>query len=104
MRLFSHYTIILSCFFVLVIGVFAAAHDLKTEWVVIKGISHYADCSASLTEEWIPFASAMAASVVKNILSEPIIFEEWPHYQSTINGTRIQRGGIVLNYVTQVLP
>lgn len=66
-------------------GVFAAAHNLKTEWVLIKGISGYADCPASLTEQWEGFASFMAASVMNNILSDPLVFEEWPHYQNSIN-------------------
>ena len=50
---------------------------------MIKGISGYADSSASLTEDWIPFASAMAASLVNKMLSEPMVFEKWPHYQSS---------------------
>ena len=62
-------------------GVFTAAHDLKMEWVIIKGISDYADGTASSTEHWKPFASVMAASVVNNILREPVIFKQWPHYQ-----------------------
>ena len=60
-------------------GVFAAAHDLKTEWVVVKGIKDYADGSHS-NDEWGTFASVMAASVVANILSNAVIFEDWPHY------------------------
>ena len=64
-------------------GVFSAAHDLKTEWVVIKGVSCYVDGTASLTEDWKPFASAMAASVVKNMLRTPAVFEGWPHYPSS---------------------
>ena len=27
----------------------------------------------------------MAASVMNNILSDPFVFEEWPHYQITQN-------------------
>lgn len=61
------------------IGVFAAAHDLKTEWTVIKGISRFADCN-DVADGWLAFANAMAASVVYNILSEPYVFEEWPHF------------------------
>ena len=61
-------------------GVFAAAHDLKTEWVVVKGIKDYADGSQSSSDEWGTFASVMAASVVANILSDAVIFEDWPHY------------------------
>ena len=29
----------------------------------------------------------MAASVVKNILSEPYVFEEWPHYNDISSNT-----------------
>jgi len=61
-------------------GVFVAAHDLKTEWVVVKGIKDYADGSQSSNDEWGTFASVMAASVVANILSDAVIFEDWPHY------------------------
>ncbi|KAM7451291.1 hypothetical protein ABFA07_000977 [Porites harrisoni] len=69
-------------------GIFAAAHDLKTEWVVIKGISGYADCAASLTKQWLSFASVMAASVMYNILSDTFVFEQWPHYQNPINSSQ----------------
>ena len=75
-------------------GVFSAAHDLKMEWVVIKGISDYADGTASLTENWRPFASVMAASVVNNILRNPVVFEEWLHYPSSDLG-RTQNEGAV---------
>ncbi|XP_078354616.1 uncharacterized protein LOC144639215 [Oculina patagonica] len=61
-------------------GVYTAAHDLQTEWVVVKGISDYADGTKDDTEAWKTFASVMAASVVANILNNPVIFEEWPHY------------------------
>ncbi|XP_078366805.1 uncharacterized protein LOC144650893 isoform X2 [Oculina patagonica] len=61
-------------------GVFAAAHDLKTEWVVVKGIKDYADGSQPSSDEWGRFASVMAASVVANILSDPVVFEEWSNY------------------------
>ena len=60
-------------------GVFAAAHDLKTEWVVVKGIKDYTDGSQSSNDEWRTFASVMAASVVANILSDAVIFKDWPH-------------------------
>ena len=78
-----------SIFFTL--GIFAAAHDLKTEWVVIKGISGYADCAASLTKQWLSFASVMAASVMYNILSDTFVFEQWPHYQNPINSSQRTR-------------
>ena len=61
-------------------GVFAAAHDLKTEWVVIKGIKEHADGSRSSSDEWGTFACVMAASVVANMLNDAVIFEDWPHY------------------------
>ena len=64
-------------------GVFSAAHDLKTEWVVIKGVSGYADG----TEErgnWQTFASVTAASLVVSILKECNIFEDWPHYKGNL--------------------
>ncbi|KAL9965349.1 hypothetical protein ACROYT_G029138 [Oculina patagonica] len=68
-------------------GVFAAAHDLKTEWVVVKGIKDYADGSQSSNDQRGTFACVMAASVVANILSDPVIFEEWPHYSPDSNGS-----------------
>ena len=61
-------------------GVFAAAHDLNTEWILIKGIKDYANARQSSSDEWGVFASVMAASVVANILSDPVVFQEWPHY------------------------
>ena len=64
-----------------VTGVFAAAHDLKTEWVVVKGIKNYAGSSQLAKDEWRVFASVMAASVVANILSNPVVFKEWPNYE-----------------------
>lgn len=67
----------------LYIGVFSAAQDLRMEWVVIKGISNYVDGTVSFTEKWEPFASAMAASVVNNILRTPVVFKEWAHYKSS---------------------
>ena len=65
----------------MITGVFAAAHDLKTEWVVVKGIKDFADDSQHLSNEWGRFASVMAASVVANILSDLVVFQEWPNYQ-----------------------
>lgn len=74
-----------------VTGVFAAAHDLKTEWVVVKGIKSYADSSQLANDKWGVFASVMAASVVANILSNPIVFKEWPNYQGNNNTRSIAR-------------
>ena len=72
-------------------GVFAAAHDPKMEWVVIKGISDYADGSKSKTQAWQPFASVMAASVVDNILKVPGLLKDWQHYKDK-GGNHKQEG------------
>ena len=64
--------------FALFLGVYAACYDLQIEWLVVKGISDYADGTKS--ESWQHFASVMAASVVHNILKEPRILKDWHHY------------------------
>ena len=61
-------------------GVYSAAYDLNVEWIIIKGVSDFADGKNSEKNAWRPFASIMAASFVAHILSNPIIFEDWPHY------------------------
>ena len=60
------------------LGIFTAAHDLKSEWVVVKGVSRFADNSAN--KLWETFACVMAASLVSNILTDPFVFEQWPHH------------------------
>ncbi len=65
-------------FFVLSVGIFVAAHDMKSEWVVVKGVSHFA--GDSRRQLWETFACVMAASVVSNILCDPYVFEQWSHY------------------------
>lgn len=67
-----------------VLGVYAASHDLQIEWVVVKGISDYADGNKDSTEKWKPFASVMAASLVAHVLSQPSIFKDWPRYDEGI--------------------
>lgn len=62
-------------------GVYVAAYDLKMEWVVVKGISGYANGTEGNREEWRTFASVMAASVVENMLSDSVVFQSWPHYK-----------------------
>ncbi|XP_078366412.1 NLR family CARD domain-containing protein 4-like isoform X3 [Oculina patagonica] len=62
-------------------GVFTAAFDDQIEWLVVKGIADYADGTECVSENWSPFASVMAASVVANILSDPIVFRGWPYYK-----------------------
>ena len=60
-------------------GFFAEAYDGELEWGIVKGVASFGEQSSS--GDWVSFASAMAASVVANILSEPIVFREWPHYR-----------------------
>jgi len=78
--LFAHTLHVLNNVFVCsyLLGIFTAAHDLKSEWVVVKGVSCFADSSAN--KLWETFASVMAASLVSNILSDPFVFEQWPHH------------------------
>ena len=63
------------------IGLFNAAHDVNIEWVIVKGISHFSNDGNAPSESWKSFASIMAASLVSNMLSDPIVFKEWPHYE-----------------------
>ena len=65
--------------FFLTSGVYAAAYDANIEWVIVKGVASYFHQSQSATDEWMSFASAMAASVVARILNDPVVFREWPH-------------------------
>ena len=54
------------------------------EWVVVKGISGYADGTGGITDEWKTFASVMAASVVQNMLYGSVVFQSWPHYKGDV--------------------
>ena len=54
---------------------------MNIEWVIVKGISHFSDDSNTPDESWKSFASIMAASVVSNMLNDPVVFKEWPHYE-----------------------
>ncbi|XP_066025384.1 NLR family CARD domain-containing protein 3-like [Pocillopora verrucosa] len=63
-------------------GVYTAAHDFKTEWVVVKGIKDFADEVQSSSKKWKQIACVMAASVVANILIDPAIFQDWPHFHA----------------------
>ncbi|XP_066024113.1 NLR family CARD domain-containing protein 3-like isoform X4 [Pocillopora verrucosa] len=65
-------------------GVYAAAHDFKTEWVVVKGIKDFVDETHSSSKKWNEIACVMAASVVANILNDPVIFQDWPHFNAGI--------------------
>ncbi|XP_066025377.1 NLR family CARD domain-containing protein 3-like isoform X3 [Pocillopora verrucosa] len=84
-------------------GVYAAAHDFKTEWVVVKGIKDFADEMQSSSKKWKQIACVMAASVVANILNDPVIFQDWPHFNAActwnikkdLNQLRCEVGNIV---------
>ena len=65
---------------IFVSGVFSAARDLKMEWVVVRGISGYAD-GTEVNENWQTFASVTAASFVVSILNQCSDFEDWQHYK-----------------------
>ena len=64
-------------------GLFAAAHDMKIEWLVVKGVCGFVQGAASTNDSWKTFACVMAASVVSNILSNSFVFGDWPHYGGT---------------------
>ena len=51
------------------------------EWVVIKGVSDFADGTKSASDAWKPFASVMAASLTVHILSDLSAFESLSHYE-----------------------
>ena len=61
-------------------GVYAAAYDKKIEWMIVKGVAGYLHQKKSATDEWMSFASIMAASVVARMLKDPIVFQDWPHF------------------------
>ena len=58
-----------------------AAHDLKIEWVIVKGISHFGNGSSSTEKSWKSHACVMAASLVSNMLKNSVVFKQWPHYE-----------------------
>ena len=61
-------------------GLYKAAHKLGIEWIVIKGVSDFADGKKAEGDPWRPFSSLMAASLTAHILSNAITFQDWPHY------------------------
>ena len=66
-----------------VTGLFTAAFDDQVEWLIVKGISNFADGNEPTADDWNPFASVMAASVVAKLLNDSAVFKRWPrpHYQ-----------------------
>ena len=69
-------------------GVLTAAFDTQLEWLIVKGIADFADGEQVNAESWEACASAMAASLVSHILSDPGIFRYWPNY-SGINSCQL---------------
>ena len=61
-------------------GVYAAAYHKKIEWVIVKGVAGYLYQRKS--DEWMSFASIMAASVVAKMVDEPAVFRKWPHFDN----------------------
>ena len=59
-----------------------AVQGLDIEWVVVNGVSDFADGSKTATNDWQQFASAMAASVFHNMFKYPAVLQNWPHYTS----------------------
>ncbi|XP_067019550.1 uncharacterized protein [Acropora muricata] len=73
-------------------GIYAAAYDANIEWLIVKGVASYFHQSQSATDEWMSFASAMAASVVAKMLNDPTVFQEWRHYnQVTFSSSKSER-------------
>lgn len=66
-----------------VVGLLTAAFDDQVEWLIVKGISNFTDGNESTTDDWNPFASVMAASVVAKLLNDSAVLKRWPrpHYQ-----------------------
>ena len=62
-------------------GLYKAAHDLGIEWIVIKGVSDFADGRKAEGDSWRPFCSVMAASLTAHILRDAIVFKKWKHYE-----------------------
>ena len=54
---------------------------MNIEWVIVKGISHFSNDNNTPNKSWKSFSSIMAASLVSNMLNDPVVFKEWPHYE-----------------------
>ena len=60
--------------------VVSLAYELKMEWVIVKGISGYADGTES-KESWQEIGSVTAASLAVHVLKDSEVFKDWPHYK-----------------------
>ena len=56
---------------------------MKIEWVIVKGVSQFANDLDPPNNLWKSFACTMAASLVSNMLNDPLIFKNWPHFDGT---------------------
>ena len=72
--------------------------------MIVKGISHFSDDSNNPNESWKSFASIMAASLVSNMLNDPVVFNEWPHYEgiSTLFSVCLLKVIFLLRYIIYV--
>ena len=61
-------------------GLYKAVHDLDIKWMVIKGVSDFADGEKAKGDVWRPFSSVMAASLTAHILRDATVFKDWKHY------------------------
>ena len=53
---------------------------MKIEWVIVKGVSQFTNDLDPPNNLWKSFACTMAASLVSNMLNDPLIFKNWPHF------------------------
>ena len=55
---------------------------MKIEWVIVSGVSHFTNDLDPPNNLWKSFACTMAASLVSNMLNDPLVFKDWPHFDS----------------------
>ena len=53
---------------------------MKIEWVIVKGVSHFTDDLEPPNNLWKSFAYTIAASLVSNMLNDPLVFKFWAHF------------------------
>ena len=53
---------------------------MKIEWVIVKGVSQFTNDLDPPNNLWKSFACTMAASLVFNMLNDPLVFKNWPHF------------------------
>ena len=53
---------------------------MKIEWMIVKGVSQFTNDLDLPDNLWKSFACTMAASLVSNMLNDPLIFKNWPHF------------------------